>query len=568
MKKFTLSAVFFLFAITAFCQPKKHDCPQFKRNNGGYFPQGPGTCNGDAQIRVYWNDCSADVPKLDSIYYQGKKITGITFGDPDQKDCNKKGYTSYCIFGHNIPPAKKLTLYFTYSDGFKSACEVEEGPETNPDINVTYVNVPVPGNVSTNDVVPPGTMYGTPILSSKPTGSTETITLNSDGTYTFVANTVGVYVYNVPVCGPGQVSGCETSLLTITVLDKTIITTVNPPVANTDIAVTKINTPVTINSLANDRPGNVGGTLNTAITITSQPSHGTVTVNTATGATTYTPNPGFVGMDTLTYRVCESPSGKCATALQIITVGTSNLANTTSAADDYVTTPINTSVSGNVSLNDVDPEGNSQIVSPQTTTVAGKGTLVLNSNGTYTFTPVTGFTGPVSFVYTTCDNGVPQACASATLYVLVTHAAPTPNLTPIIEYLPSITHGTQTIGVVVTVAETKGIATNGVITVYVAKDPKYTIQYSPTMTTVGGKSVDNSVWTLDSTSNPGFYIFTTTSVIAGNSYDRFGFNVLFNPNNSNGKTTITATILPNSGGESTADANDNTDSDILVYFLQ
>ena len=746
MKKFTLFAVFILLAITAFCQPKNHACPKFKRNNG------QGTCGGDAQIRVYWNDCSDEAPTLDAIYYQGNKLTGLTYGSPDQAECSKKGYTSYCIYGGNIPPAKKLTLHFTYSDGTKTICDVPEGPpigsdctgnmliesngyyyggfeagiaqnnfssttggtdlvwgskhgayqivddiskasdvmgggyfplqahsgenfmlihtdETrlwytnvtvipgatysfcgwiasakstpsagftvqlkvkagttttvigsgtaqpgvwsqvcgtytvpagvtsiqlqvidpnpnvvsnflalddlcfrnispvlNPDINVTYVNVPVPGNVSTNDKVPAGSTYGTtPTLVSKPSGSTATLTMNSNGSYTFVANTVGVYVYKVPVCSPGQTTNCPTSLLTITVLQKNV--TNNPPVANTDIAITDQNTPVTINSLANDRPGNTGGTLNTSITIVSQPKHGTVTVNTTTGATTYTPATGYVGMDTLTYRVCESPSGLCATALQIITVQPSNAGNTTGAADDYATTPLNTAVSGNVSLNDIDPEGNAQVVTSQTTTISGKGTLVLNANGSYTFTPVTGFTGPVSFAYTTCDNGMPQACANATLYILVTPAPPTPNLTPIIEYLPSITHGIQRIGIVTTVAEIKGVSTSGLIEVYVARDPKYSIIWDPSATVVGGKTVNNSVWTLD-TSNPGFYIFRTTSVIAGGSYSRFGFDVVFNPNASNGSTTITTTIQPNSGGESTADANDNTDSDVLRYFLQ
>lgn len=752
MKKFTLSAVFIFLVLAAFCQPKNHPCPIFKRNNG------QGTCGGDAQIRVYWADCSDEAPILTAIYYEGKKLEGNTYGTPDQEECRKKGYTSYCIYGNNIPPAKKLTLHFTYSDGAKTVCEVPEGPPVapppgncpsnnlfdangyyyggfeagidrnnfssttgqtdmrwgsmhggyqivddiskaavdlsgggylnieahsgenfmlthtgsgriwysnltvvpgttytfcswiasakldppggfpvelkvmagsttttvatgiaqvgvwsqvcgtytvpsgvtsiqlqivdpnpsgrysnflalddicfggqsqiiNPDINVTYVNVPVPGNVATNDKVASGTTYGpVPTLISKPNNSTYSFTqFNSNGTYTFVANKPGVYTFKVPVCGSGQTTNCPTSLLTISVLEKNVNN--NPPVANTDIATTKVNTAVTINSLANDRPGNLGGTLHTAITITSQPKNGTVTVNSTTGATTYTPNAGFVGMDTLTYRVCEIPSGLCATALQIIRVQAGNVANTTSAADDYATTPINTAVSGNVKTNDTDAEGHTQTVVAQTTTVSGKGTLVLNSNGTYTFTPVAGFTGPVSFAYTTCDNGTPQACASATLYILVSPAAPTPNLTPIIEYLPSITHGVQRISVVTTMAETKGINTNGVITVYVARDPKYTIIWDPTATSAGGKAINNSVWTLD-LSNPGFYIFRTTSVIAGNSFSRFGFDLIFNPNNSNGQTTITATIDTNSGGESTADAADNTDSDVLVYFLK
>ena len=289
----------------------------------------------------------------------------------------------------------------------------------NPDINVTYVNVPVPGNVQTNDKVPSGTTYGTPTpVAGNPASGV--ITMNSDGTYTFVSPNVGVYLYRVPVCVPGQSAPCPTTLLTITVLGPTITT--NPPVANTDIAYTKVNTPVTLNSLANDRAGNPGGSLNPAsVTVTIAPLHGTTTVNTANGAITYTPATGYVGTDTLTYRVCDNstPTALCATAKQIITIKSSGAANSTLAADDYAYTPLNVPVTGNVKTNDTDPEGNTQTVATQTTTVAGKGTLVLAADGSYTFTPVTGYSGPVSFPYTTCDNGTPQACASATLYILV-----------------------------------------------------------------------------------------------------------------------------------------------------
>ncbi|HUS00224.1 MAG TPA: Ig-like domain-containing protein [Chitinophagaceae bacterium] len=554
MKKFTLFAVFILLALTAFCQPKKHDCPRFKRNNGGNFPQGPGTCGGDAQIRVYWDDCSAAVPRLDSIYYQGKKITGITFGAPDQSDCAKKGYTSYCIYGHNIPPAKKLTLYFTYPDGFNNSCEVEEGPITNPDINVTYVNVPVPGNVSTNDVVPPGTMYGTPVLTSKPSGSTETITLNSDGTYNFVANTPGVYTYNVPVCAPGQITGCETSLLTITVLQKT--SNNNPPVANTDIATTKINTAVTIKSLANDRAGNPGGSLNPAsVTVIDNPDHGTATVDLSTGNIIYTPAAGFTGNDTLRYRVCDnSTTPLCATALQIITVyAQNNNDNTTSAADDYATTPMNTAVSGNVKTNDTDAEGNAQTVTPQTTTVSGKGTLVLNANGTYTFTPVSGFTGPVSFVYTTCDNGTPQACANATLYLMVTPGVTpgAPDLTPRINLNPNNVIGTSRVEVTVQINELNNIPTNGsLITLYVDKLTSFTnFSFNPTQTTnQAGQPIQNSLFTVDAVSNPNYYVITTNAVFQNGAL-RLSFYVDEVPGQTKGSTPVNVYLVNGSGGE-------------------
>ena len=300
-------------------------------------------------------------------------------------------------------------------------------PAMYPDFNVTYVNVPVPGNVFTNDVVPTNTTYGTnPTLISSPSSSNPSITMNTDGTYSFVSDKVGVYVYKVPVCVPGQSAPCPTTLLTITVLCATCNN--NPPVANTDIASTKINTPVTLKTLSNDRPGNPGGSLNPAtVLVTVAALHGTSSINLATGDNMYTPATGYTGMDTLTYRVCETATGLCATALQIISIQPVGIGNSTLAADDYAFTPINTPVSGNAKTNDTDPEGNAQTITPQTTTSAGKGTLVLAADGSFTFTPVTGFTGPVNFPYTTTDNGSPVATAKATIYILVSPELPTTN---------------------------------------------------------------------------------------------------------------------------------------------
>lgn len=148
MKKFfTLIAVSLFLAITSFGQTSSTTttsnttCPMIfdiKRNNGGNFPQGPGTCGGDAQIRVYFQDCPSNPPRLDSIYYQGQKLQGLEFGHqnirdgfPDASNCSKPhSYLSYCVYGSNIPPAKKLTFYFSYvsSNGtVHTTCEVPEG---------------------------------------------------------------------------------------------------------------------------------------------------------------------------------------------------------------------------------------------------------------------------------------------------------------------------------------------------------------------------------------------------------------------------------------------------------
>ena len=296
-------------------------------------------------------------------------------------------------------------------------------PEPQPDINATYVNQLVQGSVATNDGLPPGTSYGTPVLNSKPDGSTATLTLNADGSYSFTGNLPGVYVYDVPVCAAGQASPCPTQTLTITV--KPVSGTTLAPIANTDIAVTPLNTAVTLNTLSNDRATAAGATLvKSTVRLLSGPaaSSGTAQVNASTGSITYTPATNFTGVATYTYEVCDSQSpAQCAQAVQKVTV-VSSTADTVIAADDYAETTAGTPVSGNVLGNDVDSKGHTLTAVPQTTTLTGKGTLVLNADGTFTFTPERGFTGPVNFPYQVCDDRSPKNCADATIYILVAQA--------------------------------------------------------------------------------------------------------------------------------------------------
>ncbi|MBK8701461.1 MAG: Ig-like domain-containing protein [Saprospiraceae bacterium] len=290
---------------------------------------------------------------------------------------------------------------------------------TNPDFNATFVDVSVDGDVSTNDGAGGGTAYGTPNMISKPTGSVPNITMNADGTYTFTSNLVGVYRYTVPVCVPPLVSGCPTSDLTITVVD--YVDPARKPVANVDFATTFLVTPVELNTLSNDKCVVINGcSLDEAgVTITINPNHGSALVDGMTGNITYTPDPGFTGQDTLTYQVCVlGEAANCATSKQIISVSNNTADNITVAADDFNTTQEETAVSGNVSDNDTDPEGDTHSVTAQNTTVAA-GTLVLNTDGSYTFTPVKDFFGPVEFIYNTCDDNAVQACVDATLHLLV-----------------------------------------------------------------------------------------------------------------------------------------------------
>ena len=488
-------------------------------------------------------------------------LTNNSTGAPSATGGSKTVTFTYTQTGcPNQDPVTTCTATFTVL-----SCPIS--PSTNPDFNSTFVNVPVPGDVSTNDRVPAGTTYGLPTLLSSPAGSAPSIVMNGNGTYSFVSNIKGVYIYDVPVCVPGQVAPCPPTKLTITVLDATVVT--NSPVANVDIAVTRINTPVTLRSLANDAAGNASNALvPSTVTITTAPLHGTATVNTATGDITYTPAAGYTGTDTLRYQVCDDqvPS-KCASANQIITIRPLNAPNTTEAADDYKITGINTVATGNVKTNDNDPEGNTQTVTTQNTTIAGKGNLVLGPNGDYTFTPVTGFSGPVDYPYTTCDNGVPQACAMATLHILVRPLTPVPDLTPNITTIPNIIIDTMNFNVTVRVQELDNAPTNGSeILVRIIKDPRVTFTYNPALTNIGFTSVQNNAWTYDGT-DPFFHLFRTSIIIPANGASTFGFVATFNPGGkSRGKYTMTASLNSGSGGETKT--NNNQDAEVLDYLYR
>jgi hypothetical protein len=96
----------------------------------------------------------------------------------------------------------------------------------------------------------------------------------------------------------------------------------NPPIANADIATMEENTaPIAINVLANDTTApDVGETL--TVTSVTQAARGAVAIVTAgldAGRVRYTPQAGFVGIDTFTYTIGDGRGGS-ATALVTVTV--------------------------------------------------------------------------------------------------------------------------------------------------------------------------------------------------------------------------------------------------------
>jgi uncharacterized protein YjdB len=289
-----------------------------------------------------------------------------------------------------------------------------------PDINFTNIETLTLGNLNTNDINSVAVNYG-PLFNeiSTPTNSNYSLNISLDGSYDFMADSVGIYIFDISICVPPNAVDCPTSYLNITVIDPSKPT--KTVVANTDYVTTFLNTQVNIPTLQNDVCISVGGCLldNASVNISIPPSHGTAMINPSTGEILYTPNVGYLGLDTLLYEVCsDSEPGNCDIAYQIINIVANKSNNTTVTNDDLFTANYGEVVIGNVLLNDIDAENDSQIVTPQNITNAN-GVFVLDNLGNFTFSPSKNFKGPVNFNYQVCDDNVAVSCSKATLYIIV-----------------------------------------------------------------------------------------------------------------------------------------------------
>jgi gliding motility-associated-like protein len=186
------------------------------------------------------------------------------------------------------------------------------------------------------------------------------------------------------------------------------VTPVNDnPVATATPVTTPEDTPVTGKVTGTDVDGD-------ALTYTkgSDPAHGTVVVN-SDGSYTYTPTKDYTGNDSFTVTVNDGKGGTTTATVNITVTPVNNNPITTPLS---VTTPEDTPLNGNVLTNVTDPDGDPISVTGitvnginypagTTVTIPGVGTVVVNSNGNYVFTPVTNYNGNVpSATYSVSDG--------------------------------------------------------------------------------------------------------------------------------------------------------------------
>jgi len=245
-----------------------------------------------------------------------------------------------------------------------------------------------------------------------------TLALNANGsfTYTPTGNFIGTDTFQYRARDATSQSNTATVTITVAAVN-------NPPVAVNDAYSTRKGTALSVNAasgvLANDTDPD-GNPLTAALV--SNPAHGTVALS-PNGSFMYTPAANFTGTDTFTYRANDGTLNS-NTATVSITVTTVNSAPV-AANDAYATgkgTPLAVSAANGVLANDTDPDGN-----PLTAALASNpahGTIALSANGSFTYTPAAGYTGPDTFTYRASDGSLSSNTATVSITVSETDHAP------------------------------------------------------------------------------------------------------------------------------------------------
>ena len=370
-------------------------------------------------------------------YAEGATLTGATWRQLDQPTHGTVTGWDNATGKFTYTPAKDWygTDSFRYivclaapNDSICSiATEYITVPPTIVAVNDYYstaLNTPMTGGdarAQDSSVVPGGITGSTVTQTSQPAHGTVTWNPANDGTFTYTPDKdwsgTDSFTYRICLPSPNQ-DVCTTA---------TEYITVQPPItAVDDYYSTPLDTPMTKGS-AGTGDSSPLGIEGATWTKTSNPAHGRVSGwDPATGKFTYTPDKGWSGTDSFTYRIClAAPNDKvCETATEYITVSST----TVKAVDDKYTTLINTPMTlGDAKAKDSSPAGLvgaawTQTSQPLHGTVTGWDP----ATGTFTYTPDTNWTGSDSFTYRICLAAPnDEVCDTATEYITVSPVAVT-----------------------------------------------------------------------------------------------------------------------------------------------
>ena len=422
---------------------------------------------------------------LNSSITSGSAVTAVTPSSPTNGTAAQTGTT---------------TIQFTPTPGFfgtgsflYTASNVS-GASGTALVTVT-VNPPPPTVSATTATIPYNTATainlassigpgGATVLSVTPSGAvggTAVATGPSTITFTPTTGLVGAASFNYAATNAG---GTSAGTATVSV-------TISPPAAPTVRSGTVnvlVNTPVTFDL------GNFASGIFSSATIVAPPGKGTATVSGT--VVTYTPNPGYLGSDTLTFNV-TGLGGTSGNALV-----TFNMAATPNSPAISRSTPMNKTLT--IDVNGIATGSFTSI----TVTPPPNGLATVNGK-VITYVPKTGFIGRETFTYLTVGGTVGNS--------------PTPGLITI-DVLPPPTAKDTTMRVPVNVASTLNLASLLTGTAITRVD----IQTAPQNGTVTVSGTSVTYTPIKDFFGSDSFTYVTVDTLAGNSLP----------------ATVTVTVVP------------------------
>jgi VCBS repeat-containing protein len=238
---------------------------------------------------------------------------------------------------------------------------------------------------------------------------------NADGSRTYLVDLGGIAAgtavnLSFDLIGFGQGSDASNSQITVRDLRLGV-----PQTADDSVTLAE-DAPTVINALANDinafQPSFVP-------VIVNAPSHGQVAIN-ADGSFSFTPEQDWYGEDTFTYKLSDS---RVDSNLATVTLTVTPVNDAPVAADSAVTLAEDTPFTIDLLALAGDVEGDALV----SAIVNGPahGSLIQNTDGSYTYTPDANYNGTDSFSYKVNDGSLDSNLATVTLNITPVNDAPT-----------------------------------------------------------------------------------------------------------------------------------------------
>lgn len=365
---------------------------------------GGATTTADEFVTIVWKDDDEDDDASVALYYDtdasGEDGTLIVEGLSEDSPLDQYAWDAlpvpdgdYYVYGVIGDGTATST---DYSDGFVTLAHVNDPPVATDDTYTTDEDVALVVATSTG-VLANDTDIDSAVLTASVVASTTrgTLDLQSDGSFTYTPdqdfNGTDSFVYEV---SDGELT--DQATVTIDVLPLNDV-----PIALNDSYTTSEDTVLSVDAssgvLANDTDDD--GDVLSAVLIADVPL-GALTFN-SDGSFDYTPPQDFFGTTTFSYAATDE---QATSSEALVTLSVSAVNDPPVAVDDAFTTDEDTPLSGDVLVNDSDPENDS--LSALLIADVSSGALVFNSDGLFTYTPNTDFFGVDSFVYELSDGAL------------------------------------------------------------------------------------------------------------------------------------------------------------------